>query len=223
MSKNQEGIAHLIVILILVVSAVVGGVGYEVYRKNKSPSAKLTGSSSPGTQSQDTNVKLSTPKEESISTTGSAAANSVLNPSTQNQVVTYDLTKPYGTLKYVEQLANADNYDEIAYFITPRMLFRAQDTMGTPDDGDMSKVNYACDNNAICKLAISSTSFSSNFTTSTYTYPIADTTGQIINYFLSDINPVAAVLYGNQQVQIYMVGYEDKWVIDKVSVGSSVF
>lgn len=223
MNKNQKGIAHLAIILVLVVGVIIVGVSYVVYQKNNNPIAKEGNSNVASTQNQATNVKLNTPKKETVSTKGSAAANSPGNLSTANQEVDYDLTKPYGTLKHVEQLAKAGDYNEVAYFITPRILFRAQDTMGTPDDGDMAKVNYACNNNAICKLAILSTSFSSNFTTSTYTYPVAGTTGEIINYNLSDINPIAATMYGNQQVQIYMVGYDDKWVIDKVSVGSSIY
>lgn len=223
MNKNQKGMAHLSIILVLLVALVIGGVGYMVYHKNKDVASKTTTSTGSVASNQATNVKLSTPKKETVSTKGSAAANSPVNLSTANQEVDYDLTKPYGTLKYVEQLAKAGDYNEVAYFITPRILFRAQDTMGTPDDGDMAKVNFACNNNAICKLAILSTSFGSNFTTSTYTYPVAGTTGEIIIYNLSDINPIAATMYGNQQVQIYMVGYDNKWVIDKVAAGDSIY
>lgn len=202
-NQRQSGLTHVLLAGIILVVAVFGVVGFRVYQVTSKRDSKNA--------AQFDSARLPAPIEKEIEPIGSIAT------VVDKQTVNYDLSSPYGTLKHVEQELKQGNFDNVSYFVTPRLAEKGSKLLHTTA-GNVDQIKQLCSQNRYCSLGIKSTTFSQDYQTSSYEYPVAGTKGKTIVYQLKDINSLAAAAYGNKQVLIYMVGYGDKWVIDAITI-----
>lgn len=217
--QNEAGIAHLALIVALVVIGFTSAVGYQVFRKRQA-SRNIKPVAAEQTKPNEQIAPESTQEIQPTNTAASIQKKQAVS----KQPVKYDLSTPYGTLNHMEQEVKQGRFSNLAYFTTPRILFRTWSMLNLPIDSDLGTTNSACRNNTICSLVLNSTRFTDNYTTADHTYPyVSGVTGKIIGYNLKDINPPAAKAYGNLSVKIYMIGYGKQWVVDSVTIGSYTF
>lgn len=215
---NTKGFAHLGLIVGVIVLVVIGGVGYSVYKaSNKiSPTTQDTTDSF----TQETHFTTIESKNDVKPTEADVEKPIDAGHGESKQQVVYDITTPYGTLKHIEQEAKAGRLGNLAWFTTPRMLFRSAYMLNTAEE--TGEIERTCERNTVCLLGINSTTLTENYTTEEYDFPYASVEGKTLIYKLKEINAKAAKIYGNVDVRIDMLDIDSNWVVDRVTVGSYV-